>query len=162
MKSIRVHGGGFDKYDNVRLGLNGRLDTIQATILLEKLSLFPVEIELRNKVAKYYSDNIPNYLHKPSVPEGFKSVWAQYSLLSESKEQRDSLISYLKEKEIPAMIYYRIPLHLQKVFSDLGYSKGDFPISEDISDRVFSIPMHPYLEKNDQDKIIEALISFKK
>ena len=162
MKSIRVHGGGFDKYDNVRLGLNGRLDTIQATILLEKLSLFPVEIELRNKVAKYYSDNIPNYLNKPSVPEGFKSVWAQYSLLSESKEQRDSLISYLKRKEIPVMIYYRIPLHLQKVFSDLGYSKGDFPISEDIADRVFSIPMHPYLEKNDQDKIIEALISFEK
>ena len=83
-------------------------------------------------------------------------------MLSQSKEQRDSLISYLKRKEIPAMIYYRIPLHLQKVFSDLSYSKGDFPISEDIADRVFSIPMHPYLEKNDQDKIIEALISFEK
>ncbi len=159
MKSIRVHGGGIDKYDNIRLGLNGRLDTLQAAILLEKLSIFPDEITKRNEVAKYYSLNMPDYLKAPNVPNGYISSWAQYSILANSKFQRDLIIKYLKASDIPAMIYYRLPLHLQGVFSDLGYVQGDYPISEECSKTIFSIPMHPYLDRSDQDAIIEALNS---
>ena len=160
MKSIRVHGGGIDKYDNVRLGLNGRLDTLQAAILLEKLSIFPAEVVKRNEVAKYYSLNMPDYLKGPTVPKGYLSSWAQYSIMANSKIERDSIIEHLKAADIPAMIYYSLPLHLQKVFSDLGYVKGDYPVSEDSADKIFSIPIHPYLEKKQQDYVLEELKSF--
>lgn len=161
MKSIRVHGGGVDKYDNVRIGLNGRLDTMQAAILLEKLAIFPEEIIHRNNVADYYSKNLPPQFQKPHIPEGFKSSWAQYSILVESSDMREGAMKKLKEKDIPSMIYYRLPLHLQKVFGDLGYSKGDFPLTEDISKRIFSLPMHPYLESEQQNKILEILRNVK-
>ena len=157
MLSIRVHGSGTDKYDNVRLGINGRLDTLQAAVLLEKLTIFPDEIIKRNKVAQYYSLNMQEYLKTPNIPEGFISSWAQYSILGRSNIERELIIKHLKEAEIPSMIYYRLPLHLQEVFSDLEYVKGDFPVSEDCAERIFSIPMHPYLEKGQQDNIIEAL-----
>jgi dTDP-4-amino-4,6-dideoxygalactose transaminase len=157
MLSIRVHGSGTDKYDNVRLGINGRLDTLQAAVLLEKLTIFPDEVIKRNKVAQYYSLNMQKYLKTPNIPEGFISSWAQYSILARSNIERELIIKHLKEAEIPSMIYYRLPLHLQEVFSDLEYVKGDFPVSEDCAERIFSIPMHPYLEKGQQDNIIEAL-----
>ena len=159
MKSIRVHGGGIDKYDNIRLGLNGRLDTLQAAILLEKLSIFPDEITKRNEVAKYYDSNLSDILKVPNVPEGYLSSWAQYSILARSRTKRELIIEHLKYFGIPVMIYYRLPLHLQEVFSDLGYIKGDFPVSEEISDKIFSIPIHPYLDRSNQDAIIEALNS---
>jgi len=157
IKSIRVHGGGADKYDNVRIGINGRLDTFQAAILLEKLALFPNEVDLHNKVADYYKKNMPVNLVTPYTPEDYISSWAQFSILAESKKQRNSIMNYLKSKEIPSMIYYNTPLHLQKVFSGLGYKKGDFPISEQIADQIFSIPMHPYLEEAQQNNILEEL-----
>ena len=157
IKSIRVHGGGADKYDNVRIGINGRLDTFQAAILLEKLALFPNEVDLHNKVADYYKKNMPVNLVTPYTPKDYISSWAQFSILAESKKQRNSIMDYLKSKEIPSMIYYNTPLHLQKVFSGLGYKKGDFPISEQIADQIFSIPMHPYLEEAQQNNILEEL-----
>ena len=157
MQSIRVHGSGHDKYENKRIGLNGRIDTIQAAILLEKLSIFNKELKLRNKAADYYTDHINSSFHKPIIPREYFSSWAQYSLLPTSAETRFKIMSRLKESKIPSMVYYKIPLHLQKVFEALGYSKGDFPLSERVSNKIFSIPMHPYLSTDQQDKVIDAL-----
>ena len=157
MRSIRVHGGGVDKYNNVRIGINGRLDTLQAAILLEKLAIFENEVDLRNSVADYYKANIHTNLISPFIPSDYISSWAQFSILTESKAKRNHIMTYLKSKDIPSMIYYRTPLHLQKVFSGLGYKIGDFPISENIADKIFSIPMYPYLHHDQQDQILEAL-----
>ena len=161
MKSIRIHGSGKDKYDNVRLGINGRLDTIQAAILIEKLSIFPDELVMRNKVANYYTTRLDGEKYKSQkIPLNFLSSWAQYSILARSSYERDSIIKYLKSNNVPAMIYYKLSLHMQKVFLDLGYKSGDFPFSEDCSEKIFSIPMHPYLDTNEQDYIIELLNSY--
>ena len=157
MKSIRVHGSGSDKYENIRLGINGRLDTFQAAILLEKLSIFDEELKLRNKVADYYSKNIVSNFKKPCIPKNYFSSWAQYSLLANSESKRNEIMSILSNANIPSMIYYKLPLHLQTVLKDLGYKEGDFPISERISNQIFSIPMHPYLDKGKQNRIIEVL-----
>lgn len=159
MISIRVHGSGSDKYDNVRLGINGRLDTLQAAILLEKLAIFPEEIIKRNEAAEYYTSNLSNHYETPDIPDGYISAWAQYSVLAGSSTDRDSAIEHLKSHNIPAMIYYKISLHQQEVFSDLGYKKGVFPVSEECSEKIFSIPMHPYLDNSQQDAIIEVLNS---
>jgi dTDP-4-amino-4,6-dideoxygalactose transaminase len=157
VKSIRVHGAGIDKYDNIRLGINGRLDTLQAAILLEKLVIFDDELEKRNQAAAYYTDNLHDSYTAPFVPEDYISSWAQYSILPGTKEHRDDIIKELKEQNIQAMIYYRIPLHLQKVFENLEYANGVFPVSEDTANRIFSIPMHPYIARETQDKILNVL-----
>ena len=158
MKSVRVHGGGVDKYENIRVGINGRLDTIQAAILLEKFKIFKNdEIILRNEVAKYYSKNINDNLETPFTPDNYLSSWAQYSILASSNLERDLIMGKLTDNKIPNVIYYRIPLHLQKVYKDLGYEEGDFPEAETVASKIFSIPMHPYLNKNQQDYIIEVL-----
>ena len=157
IRSIRVHGSGSDKYENVRIGLNGRLDTFQAAILLEKLAIFNDELMLRNKVSDYYTENINSSLQKPTIPAQYFSSWAQYSLLADSEAERTKIMERLNKLSIPSMIYYRIPLHLQSVFRDLGYSIGDFKSSENISSQIFSIPMHPYLDRNQQDIVIEVL-----
>ena len=157
MKSIRVHGSGSDKYENIRIGINGRLDTIQAAILIEKLSIFEDELKLRNKIANYYSKNITSDLIKPFIPKDYLSSWAQYSLLTRSESERDKIIKTFSDKNIPCNIYYKLPLHLQEVFKSLSYSNSSFPISEMISRRIFSIPMHPYLSLEDQNRVIEVL-----
>jgi dTDP-4-amino-4,6-dideoxygalactose transaminase len=135
------------------------LDTLQAAILLEKLAIFPEEIIKRNEAAEYYTSNLSNHYETPDIPDGYISAWAQYSILAGSSADRDSAIECLKSHDIPAMIYYKISLHLQKVFSALGYTQGDFPVSEESSGKIFSIPMHPYLDRNQQDAIIEVLNS---
>jgi dTDP-4-amino-4,6-dideoxygalactose transaminase len=112
-----------------------------------------------NIISKYYSENINSNFIKPYVPKKYFSSWAQYSLVLSDKKFRDETIIQLKEEGIPSMIYYRIPLHLQKVFRFLENIKGDFPFSENISDTILSLPMHPYLNKDDQNKIIEKLNS---
>ena len=157
MKSIRVHGGGSDKYSNVRIGVNGRLDTIQAAILLEKIFIFDEELKSRNNIAKYYKDNINLNFKKPHIPDRYQSSWAQYSLLAKNETQKKRVINKMGKKKIPIMIYYKTPLHLQKCFKSLCYKLGDFPISEKCSKLIFSIPMHPYLEKKQQDLIISIL-----
>tara|TARA_B100000519_G_C14239692_1_gene436635 strand:- start:296 stop:1411 length:1116 start_codon:yes stop_codon:yes gene_type:complete len=157
MRSIRVHGSASDKYENVRIGLNGRLDTFQAAILLEKLAIFEEELKLRNKVASFYSEHIKSNFQKPYIPKEYFSSWAQYSLLATSEKERSIIMRRLKEVNIPSMIYYKVPLHLQKVFEHLGYSRGDFLFSEKISSKIFSIPMHPYLKIEQQEKIVEVL-----
>tara|TARA_Y100001935_G_C17301710_1_gene509669 strand:- start:1764 stop:2879 length:1116 start_codon:yes stop_codon:yes gene_type:complete len=160
MKSIRIHGSGSDKYDNIRIGINGRLDTIQAAILIEKLEIFSEELTKRNIIAEHYSANLSDKFKTPFIPKDYFSSWAQYSIIAESKTNRDIIMNHLKSKDIPSMIYYRIPLHLQKVFKYLGYQKGAFPVSEKISNSVFSLPMHPYLNIEKQNKIIDVLNEF--
>jgi dTDP-4-amino-4,6-dideoxygalactose transaminase/acetyltransferase-like isoleucine patch superfamily enzyme len=164
LMSIRIHGKGTDKYDNVRTGINGRLDTIQAAILLAKLSIFQDEVRKRNEVAQRYADLIKGKgetvaLEIPVVPNGYFSVWAQYSLLAKNMVHREALLSKLKVAGIPTAVYYPTPLHLQTAFADLGYQPQDFPVSEDFCLRIFSLPMHPYLTAKDQEKIINVLVS---
>jgi dTDP-4-amino-4,6-dideoxygalactose transaminase len=159
LRSVRVHGQGSDQYNNIRIGINGRLDTLQAAILLAKFDIYPEEVKLRNTVAQRYTDMLQDIksLTAPTIEQGFLSVWAQYSLLSEDSEHRNRLQHALKKKNIPTAIYYPKPLHLQTAFKSLGYNYGDFPVSERCSERIFSLPMHPYLEKSTQKEIVFTL-----
>ena len=160
LSSLLVHGKGIHKYDNNRIGINGRLDTIQAAILLAKFEIFPEEIELRQQVAQRYTNLFTPYasFRMPHVPEGHKSAWAQYSLLAKNGEHRSMLQEKLKENGIPTAIYYPRPLHLQPAFKALGYKEGDFSVSEECSKTIFSLPFHPYLNEEDQKKIEQVLI----
>ncbi|MFS1882122.1 DegT/DnrJ/EryC1/StrS family aminotransferase [Vibrio splendidus] len=146
IRSYRVHGKGVDKYDNVRIGVNSRLDTLQAAILLVKLEEFDNEVLNRNLLAECYLDSLDNELLKPKVPNGYKSSWAQYSLLS---KERDVDMSKFCEKGVPTMIYYQKCLHLQEAFSYLGYIEGNFPVAEMLSKSIFSLPMHGYASKRE-------------
>ncbi len=159
MASLRVHGKGDHKYDNVRIGINGRLDSLQAGILLAKFDIFPEEVELRQQVANRYATLLGplSPIKVPSVPPGATSAWAQYSVLATDDPQRTELQNNLKEAGIPTAIYYPQPLHLQSAFSSLGYQKGDFPISENCARRIFSLPMHPYLTAEEQMKIADVI-----
>jgi UDP-2-acetamido-2-deoxy-ribo-hexuluronate aminotransferase len=156
LKSIRVHGQGKDKYNNIRLGINGRFDTIQSAILLAKMEIFDDEIALRDKVANRYSKGLKGKVITPTVKADRTSVWAQYSVLG---DKRDEILKKLKERNVPSAIYYPKPLHLQDAFANLGYKKGDFPVSEDIAEKIFSIPMHPYLSEEEQNYIISQIVS---
>jgi dTDP-4-amino-4,6-dideoxygalactose transaminase len=153
LRSIRVHGQGSDKYENIRIGINGRLDTLQAAILLAKFAIFPEEIDLRQEVARRYNELLAGSVTTPEIPEGCKSAWAQYSILVRDSAERSDLMAKLKEAGIPTAIYYPKPLHRQKAFAGLGYREGDFPVSEDCARRIFSLPMHPYLAVGDQRRI---------
>lgn len=142
LRSYRVHGKGSDKYDNVRIGMNSRLDTIQAAILLEKLAEFPQELINRNKAATNYENKLANLYKTPQIPMGYESSWAQYTLLSNNREQA---MAQYKAQGIPTVIYYGTCMHQQTAFIDLGYHQGDFPVAEKLCKQVFSLPMHPYL-----------------
>ena len=154
IRSMREHGKGSHKYDNVRIGINGRLDTLQAAILLAKLEIFSDELKRRQEVAARYSDALADIIKIPRVPDGFMSAWAQYSVVS---DRRAHFMDKLKESGIPTAIYYPRPLHMQTAFSHLGYSTGEFPVSEYLSERIFSLPMHPYLDPDSQNKIVTAM-----
>jgi UDP-2-acetamido-2-deoxy-ribo-hexuluronate aminotransferase len=159
MQSGRIHGKGHHKYDNVRIGINGRLDTLQAAILLAKFDIFPEEIALRQQVAKRYAELLAPFadLDSPSIPAGFASAWAQYSILARDEQHRAALQNQLKAAGIPTAIYYPKPLHFQSAYSALGYQTGDFSVSENYAERIFSIPMHPYLSAGEQVKIIRTI-----
>jgi UDP-2-acetamido-2-deoxy-ribo-hexuluronate aminotransferase len=165
IESLRIHGKGGHKYDNVRIGVNGRLDTLQAAILKAKFVVFPEEVMLRQNVAKRYNEllssspPVEDTIKKPLIQNNFLSVWAQYSLLSKNAHHRAEIQEKLKAAGIPSAIYYPRPLHLQTAFADLNYKEGAFPVSEDFSSRIFSLPMHPYLEAEDQQKIANVISS---
>lgn len=147
LSSLRIHGKGSFKYDNVRVGMNSRLDTIQAGILLPKLHAFEkYELDIRNKVATLYSKELLNVVTTPFIKDGYLSSWAQYTILLQSEIERDNLKSKLSEKGIPSMIYYPKPLHKQPVYSEYQEVIMDLNISEDISKLCLSLPMHPYLD----------------
>jgi dTDP-4-amino-4,6-dideoxygalactose transaminase len=154
MRSLRVHGQGSDKYDNVRIGMNGRLDTMQAAVLIEKLKIFPDEIAARDRVAKRYNEMLGDVVAVPVVAEGNTSVWAQYTL---RVPNRDSLAAALKAKGIPTAIYYPKPLHQQTAYCKFPCAGNGVPVSERLAGEVLSLPMHPYLEEAVQDRIITAV-----
>ena len=157
LRSVRVHGSGADKYSNDRIGINGRLDSMQAAVLLEKLTIFDDELAARQNVAAAYSARLRGKLEVPVVPEGSVSAWAQYSLLASSEREHGTIMEALVREGIPSVIYYKIPLHLQKAFASLGYREGDFPVSEEMSRKVFSLPMHPYLREEEIDRICSVI-----
>jgi len=156
-KSIRVHGQGADKYDNVRIGLNSRLDTIQAAVLLNKLRIFDEELILRNKVAMTYNDRLSNYIVTPNILDDYKSSWAQYSLIMDSEKDRDTIINVLNANDIPTAIFYKTPFNENKLYKD---ESNFFCISNKISKRIFSIPIHPYLSDKDIDNITSTIIRY--
>lgn len=141
-RSFRVHGKGKDKYDNVRIGINSRLDTIQAAILLEKLAEFPHELVARNKAAAHYNETLSGKYITPFVPDGYLSSWAQYTVISEN---RDRDVAHYKEQGVPTMIYYSTCMHEQTAFKSMEYNSEDFPVASRLAKSVFSLPMHPYL-----------------
>lgn len=164
--SYRVHGKGSFKYDNVRVGMNSRLDTIQAAVLLPKLKAFKdYELDERNKWANAYTNKLKDYVKTPIVPDGFISSWAQYTLIFESEEERNFVQNYLKEREIPSMIYYPKPLHKQTVYENYNFNLEELNTCESLSNCVLSLPMHPYLDKDIVNAIsnvvIEALEVYK-
>ena len=155
MRSLRVHGQGSDKYDNVRIGLASRLDTMQAAILIEKLKIFPDEIDARNAIARRYNEGLSDVAIVPAVPPGMTSVWAQYTIRVQGG-RRDALAAELKAERIPTAIYYPIPLHRQQAYKQYPVGKGGVAVSDQLADEVISLPMHAYLDASTQDRIIDA------
>ena len=157
LRSIRVHGQGSDKYDNVRLGLTGRLDTIQAAILIEKLKIFEDEIAARNKVAQRYAQGLGNVVTVPHVASGMTSVWAQYTIRLPKGVDRNEFAAALKAQGIPTAIYYPKSMHQQTAYRDYPIADGGVPVCEALSDDVISLPMHAYLDEPTQERIIKAV-----
>ncbi len=146
--SLRVHGKGSYKYDNVRVGLNSRLDTLQAAILLPKLHAFiDYELDSRNEIADIYNHELNDIVITPLVKENMQSSWAQYTILLNDEQERNELQQYLKSKGIPSMIYYPKPLHMQSVYKDHIVYSEDLKNAENLSRKCLSLPMHPYLER---------------
>lgn len=158
IESYRVHGKGQDKYDNVRIGMNSRLDTIQAAVLLEKLAAFPQELINRNELARQYTTELSDKFNTPKTPEGYISSWAQYTLIADSAEQRKQIMTHLKEQGVPSMIYYGTCMHQQTAFNGLGFQEGGFPIAEKLAATVFSLPMHPYMTNENYLKVSKAML----
>ncbi|TVR96263.1 MAG: DegT/DnrJ/EryC1/StrS aminotransferase family protein [Rhodospirillales bacterium] len=154
MRSIRVHGQGADKYDNVRIGINGRLDTLQAAVLLEKLAIFPDEIAARQRIADRYAAGLGDAMGVPSVRFGATSVWAQFTITT---DRRDRVAASLQAAGVPTAIYYAKPLHRQDAYRHYPCAAGALPVSDHLSARVLSLPMHPYLDTVVQDRIIAAV-----
>lgn len=161
MNSYRVHGKGTDKYDNVRIGMNSRLDTIQAAILQVKLRAFDNEVEAVNEAARHYTDMLKDYVKTPVIPEGFGSSWAQYTIQLNSEQQRNTLQQALKEAAIPTMVYYPKPMHQQTAFANIqnGMTDVQCPTASRLCSTVLSLPMHPYIEPSAIEQISTALIA---
>lgn len=153
LEQIRVHGQ-HARYSHARLGINGRMDTLQAAILLEKLKLFPEEIQLRQKVADRYADLLAGIVHAPFISPENVSAYGQYTI---EVPHRDQFIQSMQSFGIPTAVHYPIPMHLQPLMQGHGFTAGDFPIAESAAKRVVSLPMHPYLTEEDQAQIVNAV-----
>ena len=156
--SLRNHGAGEDRYDNVRIGMNGRLDTIQAAVLIEKLKIFPDEIETRDHLAKRYNALLGDVATVPQVPSGFGSVWAQYTIRL-AAGTRDPLAAALRSQGIPTAQYYPKPTHRQTAYRDYPLADGGLPVTDRLADEVISLPMHAYLDEAAQERVIAAVRS---
>jgi len=155
LRSLRVHGQGTDKYDNVRIGMNGRLDTIQAAVLIEKLKIFPDEIVARARIAQRYNEHLRDVAVVPELPQDVTSVWAQYTLRLRNAD-RDAVQAHLKTAGVPTAVYYPKPLHQQTAYRHFPVAGNGLPVSERLAGEVISLPMHPYLTEAVQDRIIAA------
>lgn len=163
LRSLTVHGKGEDKYDNVRIGVNSRLDTIQAAVLQIKLKAFK-EHELAdvNRVYSLYTEKLNGIVETPVIPEGYYSSFAQYTIKLKNKGQRDGLQAKLKEHGIPSMIYYVKPMHKQGAFSYLEFDDNDFVVTNELSEVVLSLPMHPYLKEEEIKSVCDVVIEYLK
>jgi len=155
MRSLRVHGQGSDKYDNVRIGLNGRLDTLQAAVLIEKLKILGDEVVARDQVAKRYSDALRDDVPVPVILPELVSAWAQYTVQVPASA-RAAIIQAMKADGIPTMVYYPKPLHLQTAYKHFPLAGNGLPVSERLANEVLSLPMHPYLDHATQDRVVES------
>jgi dTDP-4-amino-4,6-dideoxygalactose transaminase len=158
LQSLRVHGQGGDKYDNIRIGMTARLDTIQAAVLIEKLEIFSEEIVARDAIARRYSEALADVAMVPRVPQGYTSVWAQYTVRL-APGRRDAFAAKLKAQGIPTAIYYSKPLHHQTAYRGYPVAEGGLPVSDRLADEVISLPMHAYLDAATQDRVIAAVRS---
>ena len=158
IKSYKVHGKGSSKYDNVRIGMNSRLDTLQAAVLLAKFLVF-VEKELtwEQSISAEYTKQLKDFVKTPVIKKDFSSSWAQYTIQLANKETRDGLQAYLKELEIPSAVYYQKPMHLQLAFSNNSYEDLDYPVTNSLSETVLSLPFHPYLRDNEIIAVTDAV-----
>jgi dTDP-4-amino-4,6-dideoxygalactose transaminase len=156
LRSVRVHGEGSGKYDCVRIGLNGRLDTIQAAVLLEKLKIFPEEIVARERVARRYTAGLADVAIVPKLALGSTSVWAQYTIRLPAG-RRDELAAALKPQGVPTAVHYPVPLHRQEPYQRFPVAEGGAPVSERLAEEVISLPMHAYLDEATQDRIVTAV-----
>lgn len=162
IRSMCIHGKGSFKYDNIRIGMNSRLDTIQAAVLLAKLPKFEsYELEAVNKVAAKYASLLKGKVITPVVKEGFYSSWAQYSIILDSRKTRDELQKYLKEQGIPSMIYYPKAMHKQQAFADVASNDSDFLNTLDLCETVLALPMHPYMSQDDIETVSQYIINFR-
>jgi dTDP-4-amino-4,6-dideoxygalactose transaminase len=157
LRSIRVHGQGSDKYDNVRLGITGRLDTMQAAVLIEKLKIFEDEIAARNRIAECYARGLGNVVTVPRLAAGCTSVWAQYTIRLPKGTDRDGFAADLKAQGVPTAIYYTKSMHQQTAYKHYPVADGGLSASERLSEDVISLPMHAYLDEPTQDRVIKAV-----
>ena len=159
LNSLKVHGKGENKYDNVRIGVNSRLDTIQAAILNVKLTAFiDHELDDVNRVYRLYTEQLKGIVETPVIPEGYVSSFAQYTIKLKSKEERDALQAKLKEEGIPSMVYYLKPLHKQKVFSAHNFNDNHFEVTTQLCDTVLSLPMHPYMDNQEITLVCDIIL----
>ena len=162
LNSLKVHGKGDNKYDNVRIGVNSRLDSIQAAVLNVKLTAFiEHELEAVNRVYKLYTEKLKGIVKTPVIPEGYVSSFAQYTIKLRHKEERDALQAKLKKEGIPSMIYYVKPMHKQGAFAEYDYDDSDFEVTNELCDTVLSLPMHPYLSEDDINRVCEIIVAKK-
>jgi dTDP-4-amino-4,6-dideoxygalactose transaminase len=155
--SLRFHGKGDYKYNNVRIGMNSRLDTLQAAILLEKLAIYPDEIIARQRVADRYTDSLQDVIDTPHVGNESQSIWAQYTLKTRDGQNREAMMAAMKEAGVPTMVYYTMPRHQQQAYNKFPIDPAGLATSEALAKQVFSLPMHPYLDTETQDKVIATL-----
>lgn len=158
IRSLRVHGKGTNKYDNVRIGMNSRLDTLQAAILLAKLDVFADELVARRRWADEYCERLRQDFFVPEIPSNARSAWAQYTVRPRYGTRED-FMQKLADNGVPSAIYYDKPLHLQPAFADLGGQEGQCPVAEQCAQSVFSLPMHPYLTPEEVDRVVDALLA---
>ncbi|MBP3454772.1 MAG: DegT/DnrJ/EryC1/StrS family aminotransferase [Alistipes sp.] len=160
MDSYRMHGKGSSKYENVRIGMNSRLDTIQASIIQVKLKAFAEELAAVNKAAAEYTARLKNIVQTPAVPAGFMSSWTQYTIKLNDKTERDGLQAYLHSQEIPSRVYYPAPIHRQVAYANLGISEAECPVADELCETVLSLPMHPYISLEEIDEVCNAIERF--
>ena len=161
IRSYKVHGKGSSKYDNIRIGMNSRLDTLQAAVLLAKIPVFAgEELENEQKIALKYTEKLKEYVKVPVIRDGFYSSWAQYTIQLKNSKMRDGLQKYLKDLGIPAMVYYQKPMHLQKAFDNSIYNDDDYPNTNRLCDTVLSLPFHPYMSDEDVELVAKSIIEY--
>lgn len=158
IRSYAVHGKGEDKYDNIRIGVNSRLDSIQAAVLLPKLHELETEQESTEKMAALYTELLKDSVKTPVIPDGYRSAWAQYTVKYESSEERDFVAAKLKENSIPAMIYYKKPMHVQGAFKNVESNPDELKVSTHLCDVVMSLPLSPYITEADVERVAKTII----